>query len=91
MVETKIAEKCGCKIFDVPRFEGLYCENYCCNHCPDKHVSPCQNEKKFGGLMENLMKTQKEFDEEFDLNLNIETKNIKDLEEFDPTNPKYYL
>ena len=40
---------------------------------------------------EQYNKTQKEFDEEFDLNLNIETKNIEDLEEFNPKNPKYYL
>ncbi|KKN53356.1 hypothetical protein LCGC14_0603260 [marine sediment metagenome] len=86
MVETKIG-KCGCKIFHVSRFEGLYCFEYCCNCCPDKYNSPCQNEKKEGTLFENLVKydnTQKEFDDEFDLNLNVEMKRVQDLEEYDP-------
>ena len=56
MVETKIG-KCGHEIYHVPRFKGLYCFVYCCNCCPDKYISPCQNEKKFGGLMENLIKS----------------------------------
>ena len=53
MVKTKIA-KCGCKIFDVERFNGLYCYNYCCNHCPDAKKSPCQKEKKKGTFVEEL-------------------------------------
>ena len=56
-LKTKIG-KCGCKIFDVPRFKGLYCEIYCCMHCPDAKTSPCQKEKKEGSVIENLAKTQ---------------------------------
>lgn len=57
MVETKIG-KCGCKIFDIPRFKELYCYDYCCNHCPEAKISPCQNERKFGTPLENLAKQQ---------------------------------
>ena len=56
MVETKVGN-CGCKIFVVPRFKGLYCHGYCCNHCPEAKISPCQKERKYGTLMENLAKT----------------------------------
>jgi len=41
--------------------------------------------------LEEYNKIQDEFDEEFDLNLNVETMKIEDLEDFDITNPKYYL
>jgi len=58
MTKTKIGSGCGCKIFDVPRFEGMYCFDYCCNHCPDAKTSPCQKERIEGGVMENLAKTQ---------------------------------
>jgi len=51
--KTKIG-LCGCKIFDVERFKGLYCFNYCCNCCPDKKNNPCQKEKKTGGFLQQL-------------------------------------
>jgi len=57
MVKTKIG-KCGCKIFEIPRFKGLYCYDFCCMHCPEAKVSPCQNERKFGTPIESLAKLQ---------------------------------
>ena len=34
---------------------------------------------------------QKEMDDEFEDNLNVETFELAEREEYDPTNPKYYL
>lgn len=34
---------------------------------------------------------QKEMDDEFEDNLNVEKFELREREEFDPTNPKYYL
>ncbi len=57
MVDNKIGI-CGCKIFDIPRFKGMLCDQYCCNHCPEAKISPCQNERVFGTPIENLAKLQ---------------------------------
>lgn len=53
--QTKIAN-CGCKIFDVKRFKGMYCYEYCCNHCPDAKNHPCQKEKIEGTFLTQLNK-----------------------------------
>jgi hypothetical protein len=56
-LKTKIGV-CGCKIFDIERFKGSYCDDYCCNHCPEAKVSPCQRERIDGTPMEALYKLQ---------------------------------
>jgi len=61
MIELKKREckgGCGYKITIVPKFEGMYCNQYCCGCCPDAKKSPCQKERKFGGPIENLAKIQ---------------------------------
>lgn len=57
MVNKKIG-LCGCEIFEIERFKGLYCYDYCCLHCPDSKIFPCQKEKIEGTAIENLAKTQ---------------------------------
>lgn len=41
--------------------------------------------------IETYEQTQEEFDKEFEDNLNVEKFELSEREEFNPTNPKYYL
>lgn len=60
MSKLEKTECAGCdyQITIIPAFEGLYCNKYCCACCPDAKVSPCQKEKKFGDVVENLAKAR---------------------------------
>ncbi|MFX1453857.1 MAG: hypothetical protein ACFFDB_00645 [Promethearchaeota archaeon] len=57
--------ECGCEISIIKRFQGLYCDKFCCKHCPDANNFPCENERKFGTPLEKLNKIR---DEEQDKN-----------------------
>lgn len=34
---------------------GSYCSMYCCGCCPDRRVSPCQRDKRDGGIIKSLI------------------------------------
>ncbi len=55
---------CGCTITEIERFKGTYCYDYCCRHCPEAKISPCQRERIDGLPLENLMKQQHKGDGE---------------------------
>lgn len=59
-LEKKKCRGCDYMIAQIPQFEGMYCNEYCCVHCPDAKIHPCQKEKKFGTPIENLYKLQNE-------------------------------
>lgn len=50
LAERATCKVCGFKLTYCEKFTGLYCNEYCCQHCPDAKVSPCAKEEKFGGF-----------------------------------------